>query len=150
LLRVAYEYRGDPAVPHFADDRPIVIFDGKCILCASFARFILQADRKRHFMLLAAQSPLGVALYQHFGLETSRYETYILLESGTAFFRSEATIRIFEGLGWPWRIAAAGRPLPLSIRDAFYNFIARNRLRWFGARQTCYLPDPSQADRFIS
>jgi predicted DCC family thiol-disulfide oxidoreductase YuxK len=73
-----------------------------------------------------------------------------LLEEGRAFFRSEAAIRIFEGLGGPYRLACVGRVLPLRARDGLYNFVARNRFRWFGRRQTCYLPDPSQADRFIS
>jgi predicted DCC family thiol-disulfide oxidoreductase YuxK len=150
MQRAPYEYRTDPAVPRFADDHPIIIFDGKCVLCSSFARFILRADRDGHFRLLAAQSELGTALYRHFGLDPIQYQTYIVLEAGSAFFRSEASIRIFEGLGLPWRLATVGRLVPLAARDGFYNFIARHRLRWFGARQTCYVPDASQADRFIS
>jgi predicted DCC family thiol-disulfide oxidoreductase YuxK len=148
--RPAYAYRTDPAVPAFADDRPVIVFDGKCVLCSSFARFILRTDRRAHFRLLAAQSPLGTALYQHFGLDSQLYETYILLEDGNAYLRSEAAIRIFAALGWPWRLAMAGKILPRPMRDALYDVVARNRLRWFGARQTCFLPDPSQADRFIA
>jgi predicted DCC family thiol-disulfide oxidoreductase YuxK len=150
MQRRPYEYREDPAVPGFADDRPVIIFDGKCVLCSAFAQFILRTDRDAHFRLLAAQSALGSALYRQFGLDPVRYETYILLEDGKAFFRSEASIRIFAGLGMPWRLAAVARLLPLALRDGLYDVIARNRLRWFGARQTCYLPDPSQADRFIA
>jgi predicted DCC family thiol-disulfide oxidoreductase YuxK len=150
MQRAPYDYRADPAVPRFADDRPVIVFDGKCVLCSAFARFVMRTDRQRHFRLLAAQTPLGDALYRHFGLDPVRYETYILLDDGQAFFRSEAAIRIFEGLGLPWRLFAAGRIVPLPLRDAFYNVVARNRLRWFGARETCFLPDPSQADRFLS
>jgi predicted DCC family thiol-disulfide oxidoreductase YuxK len=151
VQRAPYDYRTDPAMPRFADDRPVIIFDGKCVLCSWFARFVLRTDRPGHFRLLAAQSPLGTALYKHFGLDPVRYETYVLVEDGEAFFRSEASIRILEGLGVPWRIVASlGRLVPLSLRDTLYNFIARHRLQWFGAREHCYLPDPSQADRFIS
>jgi predicted DCC family thiol-disulfide oxidoreductase YuxK len=150
MRRAPYEYRTDPAVPRFSDDRPVIIFDGNCVLCSWFARFILREDRSGRFRLLAAQSALGTALYRHFSLDPIQYETYILLENGNAFLRSEAAIRIFETLGMPWRAAALGRLLPLSVRDALYNFIARNRLRWFGTRKECYLADPSQADRFIS
>ena len=150
MQRSPYEYRADPAVPRFPDDRPVIIFDGKCVLCSWFARFILRTDRVGHFRLLAAQSALGAAIYRHFGLDPIQYETYVLLQDGKAFFRSEASIRIFQGLGMPWRAAVIGRLVPLSVRDALYNFIARNRLRWFGAREQCYLPDPSEADRFLS
>jgi predicted DCC family thiol-disulfide oxidoreductase YuxK len=151
VQRAPYDYRNDPAVPHFADDRPIIIFDGKCVLCSAFARFILRTDRAGRFRLLAAQSTLGTALYKHFGLDPIRYETYVLLQNGKAFFRSEASLRIFAGLGTPWpAVAILGRLIPLALRDWLYNVVARHRLQWFGARETCYLPAPSQADRFLA
>jgi predicted DCC family thiol-disulfide oxidoreductase YuxK len=151
VQRVPYAYRADPAVPNFADDRPVIIFDGKCVLCSWFARFVLRADRTGRFRLLAAQSQLGTALYNHFGLDPIGYETYVLLEDGKAFLRSEASLRIFAGLGAPWpALAAFGRIVPLRLRDGVYNLVARHRLQWFGARETCYLPEPSQADRFIA
>jgi predicted DCC family thiol-disulfide oxidoreductase YuxK len=150
LISAPYDYRNDPAVPQFDDRNPIIIFDGKCVLCSAFAQFILRADAEGHFRLLAAQTPLGTALYKHFGLDAVQYETYIVLEAGRAYLRSEAAIRIFERLGLPWRCAAIGRIIPLTLRDKFYDFVAQRRLRWFGARETCFFPAPSQADRFIS
>jgi len=150
LERAAYEYRTDPAVPRFADDRPIIIFDGVCVMCSHFAQFIMRHDRERRFRLLAAQSTLGTALYRHFGLDPISYETIILLENGRAWFKSEGSIRIVERLGFPWRFASLGRILPRPARDGLYNVVARNRLRWFGRRETCFLPDSSQADRFLS
>jgi predicted DCC family thiol-disulfide oxidoreductase YuxK len=150
MQREAFSYRTDPAVPAFPDDRPILIFDGHCVLCSGFARFILRTDRHRRFRLMAAQSPLGIALYRHFGLDPKDYETNILVEDGKAWFKSEGSIRIFERLGLPWSLVAIARVLPRGLRDRLYDFVARNRLRWFGVRQTCYLPEPSQADRFIA
>ena len=74
-----------------------------------------------------------------------------MLQDGKAYLRSEASIRILDGLGAPWPgLAKFARLVPLSLRDALYDVIARNRLRWFGAREQCYLPEPSQADRFLS
>lgn len=151
VQRAPYQYRADPAVPRFADDRPVIVFDGKCVLCSSFAQFIMQKDRRVHFRLLAAQSELGSALYRHFGLDPVNYETYVLLQDGKAYFRSEASIRILDGLGAPWAVLAkSARLVPRLLRDALYNVIARSRRRWFGAREQCYLPEPSQADRFLS
>lgn len=149
MVREAFSYRDDPAVPPFPDDRPIIICDGKCVLCSAFAQFILRTDRNRHFRLLAAQTPIGTALYRHFGLDPKGYETNILLEDGRAWFKSEGSIRMFECLGLPWSLMAVGRLLPRRVRDGLYNAVARNRLRWFGARETCYVPDPCQADRFL-
>jgi predicted DCC family thiol-disulfide oxidoreductase YuxK len=148
--REAFSYRRDPAVPPFPDERPILIFDGKCVLCSGFARFILRADRHRRFRLLAAQTPLGAALYRHFALAPVDYETNILIENGAAWLKSEGSIRIFERLGFPWSLVAVARLLPRPLRDRLYDVVARNRLRWFGTRQTCYLADPSEADRFLA
>jgi predicted DCC family thiol-disulfide oxidoreductase YuxK len=148
-LEGAYSYRRDPAVPSFPDDRPIVIFDGNCVLCSTFAQFILRVDRRRRFRLMAAQTPLGAALYKHYGLFAGDYPTNILLEDGRVWLKSEGSIRIFAELGFPWSMAIVGRILPRGVRDRLYDVIARNRLRWFGRRATCFLPDPRHADRFL-
>jgi len=149
VTREPFGYRSDPAVPSFPDDRPILVFDGHCILCSGFVQLILRRDRERRFRFLTAQSPLGAALYRHYGLHPTDYETNILIEHGLAWIKSEGTLRILERLGLPWSLIALGRVLPLPICDRLYEVIARNRLRWFGVRPSCYLTDPSEADRFL-
>jgi predicted DCC family thiol-disulfide oxidoreductase YuxK len=150
MTQEPFSYRGDRAAPSFPDDCPIIIFDGHCVLCSAFARFVLRTDRKRRYRLLAAQTPLGMALYRHFGLDPVDYETNILLEDGRVWLKSEGTIRMFEGLGFPWCLLSLARMMPRPLRDRLYEFVARNRIRWFGARATCYAADPSQADRFVA
>jgi predicted DCC family thiol-disulfide oxidoreductase YuxK len=145
----AFSYRNDPTVPTFPDDRPIIIYDGKCHLCSGFVRFVLRHDRRDCFRFIAAQLPLGVALYRHYDLDPIDYETNILLDQGRPWFKSEGSIRMFERLGFPWSLLAIGRLLPLSLRDRLYETIARNRLRWFGVRETCFLLDPNQAEKFL-
>jgi predicted DCC family thiol-disulfide oxidoreductase YuxK len=145
-----FSYRSDPAVPRFPDDRPVIVFDGKCVLCSGFANFVLRRDRDHRFRLLAAQTPLGTALCQHFGLDSVNYETDVLIEDGEAFLKSESSIRILVGLGFPWSLVRVGRLIPPALRDRLYDVVARNRFRWFGRREACYLPAPSDADRFIA
>jgi predicted DCC family thiol-disulfide oxidoreductase YuxK len=145
-----YGYRDDPLVPRFPDDRPVIIFDGYCAMCSGSARFVLRHDPRGVFRLVPAQSALGRALYVHYGLDPVDYETNILIEDGVAWFRSEASIRIAERLGLPWRLVGAFRILPRPLRDGLYDAIARNRLRLFGKRDVCYLSDPQYADRFLA
>ena len=147
-MRTPYSYREDSAVPPFADDKPIIIFDGLCVLCSTSAAFVLRRDKAGVFRLLAAQSPLGTALYSHYGLDPQNYETMILVADGVAFLKSEAAIRIAKGLGSPWSLAAAFRVAPLAWRDRIYAWVARNRFNWFGKRDTCYLPDRMDYVRF--
>jgi predicted DCC family thiol-disulfide oxidoreductase YuxK len=145
-----YSYRDDPAVPKFADDRPVIIFDGHCVLCSRSAQFVLRHDGRGIYRLLAAQTPLGHALYVHYGLDPHDYESMILIADGVAWLKSEAVIRIAQGLRLPWSLAAILRVLPRAWRDRLYNVLARNRYRVFGRRATCYLPDPRDADRFLA
>jgi predicted DCC family thiol-disulfide oxidoreductase YuxK len=148
-MRHAFSYRQDPTVPAFPDDRPIIIFDGHCVLCSSWANFVLRHDPLGKYRLLAAQSPLGRALYVHLGLDPDDYQTNILLAGGIAWLKSEGSIRMAEGLGFPWSMAAAFRVLPLSIRDSLYELLARNRFHLFGRREVCYIPAAGFRDRFL-
>ncbi len=147
-MSAAYSYRYDP-VPPFADDKPVIVFDGLCAFCSGWARFVLWADRRDAFRLLAAQSPLGRALYIHYGLAPENYETNILLEDGVAWFKSEAAIRSARRLGFPWSLARVIRILPLGVRDRMYNFVARNRFRIMGRRAVCYGTDPRFRGRIL-
>ena len=140
----------DPAVPKFRDDRAIIIFDGYCALCSGWAQFVLRHDCHGKYRLLRAQSPLGRALYVHYGLDPEDYETNILIVEGVAWFKSEGSIRMAEGLGLPWSLAAGFRILPHPLRDRLYAFVARNRLRFFGKRQTRYITKAREEDRSLS
>jgi len=146
----AYSYRDDSSVPAFANEQPIIIFDGHCALCSGWVRFVLRRDREGTFRLLPAQTPLGAALYRHYRLDSKDYQTNILIEDGRAFFKSESTIRMLERLGPPWSAARASRAAPLSWRDWLYDIVARNRLRWFGRRNQCLVSAPRYEDRFLS
>lgn len=150
IQREPYSYRSDPSVTDFPDDRPIIIFDGYCALCSRWAQFVVRHDPHATYRLLTAQSPLGVALYRHYDLDPEDYETNILLSDGTAWFKAEGTIRMFEGLGQPWSNVRVIRLLPRAARDALYTFIATNRFRIFGRRKACFVADPDMKERFLT
>lgn len=144
-----YSYREDARVPRFPDDRPIIVFDGYCALCSGWAQFVLKHDRQKRYRLLLAQSALGRALYFHYGLDPDDYETNILIAGGCAWFKSEGTIRMIAGLGFPWPLVKAFYIVPAAWRDRLYGFIARNRLRFFGKREQCFIPERGYRERFI-
>jgi predicted DCC family thiol-disulfide oxidoreductase YuxK len=144
-----FSYRSDPSVPAFADDRPVIIFDGHCVLCSRFARFVLRHDHRAVFRLMAAQSPLGQALYRHYGLDPVNFETNVLLDGGRAWFKSAGSIRMFVKLGLPWTLVGLLRVVPRPLLDRLYEVVARNRFRWFGASSVCFVADPAHSDRFL-
>jgi predicted DCC family thiol-disulfide oxidoreductase YuxK len=130
-----------------AGDKPLIVFDGLCVLCSANARFVLRHDRRRHFRLTTAQGSLGAALYVNLGLDPDA--TMLVIEDGRALTESDSFIAIARGLGWPWRAAAAAKILPKGVRDRFYRLIARNRFRLFGRRETCWVPAPGDAERIL-
>jgi predicted DCC family thiol-disulfide oxidoreductase YuxK len=148
--RDAYSYRHDPKVSPFPDDRPIILFDGICAMCSAWAAFVLRHDKRARYRLLRAQSQLGQELYVHYGLDPNDYETNILIEDGVAWFRSEGSIRMGQGLGLPWSLVRVLRLLPLRVRDAVYNWVAKRRLSLFGQLDQCYVPPPDYKDRLIA
>src|ERR1700749_1187047 len=97
-----YSYRRDPAAPPFPDDRPIVVFGVHCALCSGWARAVLRWDRAGRYRLLPAQTPLGRALYVHYGLDPEHYETNIVIVSGVAYVKAAGVIRLADGLGFPF------------------------------------------------
>jgi predicted DCC family thiol-disulfide oxidoreductase YuxK len=147
--RPPYSYRSDPAVPPFADDKPVILFDGICVLCSGWVQFVLRHDRAGRYRLLAAQSPLGQAILAHYGLDLVDFESTILIKQGRAWFKSEAPIRMAIGLGFPWNLAALARLLPMPLRDWLYEAVARNRYNWFGRRDSCFMPREEYRERFL-
>ncbi|HEY2686486.1 MAG TPA: DCC1-like thiol-disulfide oxidoreductase family protein [Steroidobacteraceae bacterium] len=148
--RPPFSYRADPDVPKFPDDKPLVVFDGDCVLCSKGAQSLIKRDRRAVFRMTVAQSALGQALYRHYGLNNLDFDTYLLIDSGVAYFKSDATVRVLARLPFPYSIAGLLRCVPRRGRDIVYDFIARRRIRWFGARESCFVPSPADAGRFLS
>jgi predicted DCC family thiol-disulfide oxidoreductase YuxK len=111
---------------------------------------VLRVDRQGRYRLLPAQSALGRALYRHYGLDPENYETNILLKDGCAYFKADGSIRMAQGLGFPWSLAVAARVLPARLREALYDIVARNRFAIFGRSDVCYAPRPEYRDRFLA
>ena len=128
---------------------PILVFDGLCLLCSANARFVLKHDRAGIFRLASMQSEAGASLYRRFGIDPADPDTFLLVEEDRAYRDSEAAIRIFTRLGWPWRVAGAARAVPRGLRDRLYRSVARNRYRLFGRRETCWAPKADWKDRML-
>ena len=126
---------------------PVIYFDGFCGLCNGFIDFVLTRDRARHFRFAPLQGPTAKA---RFGDPGDVDPTTILLEDGGVVFeRSTAALRIIARLGGVWSLAGVFRLVPRFIRDAVYDWVARNRYGWFGKRDTCRLPSPEERAVFL-
>lgn len=127
----------------------IVIFDGVCNLCEFSVNFIFEHDTVGHFFFTPAQSPLGASLLSHFGINTSRLDTVVLVRGDRAFTRSAAAIEIASGLDTPWNLLAIFKAVPEPLRDMLYDLIAQNRYQLFGKKEECMLPSEELRRRFL-
>ena len=126
----------------------IVLIDGVCVLCSRSYHFVSARDREHRFRFIAIQEPEGRALAERHGIDPADPTTFILIEHGTAYVRSEAALRVLRELpDWGW--TSVLRIVPRVLRDGLYDLIARNRYRWFGRLDACILParPPSETDR---
>lgn len=128
--------------------RDLIVFDGECVLCSGFFRFMLRHDRAGRFTFATAQSPLGQSLYQALGLPTDDFETNLVIVDSQVHGHLDAFAVAMGALAGPWRMLAMLRRLPRFIKMPLYRLIARNRYRIFGRHDQCMVPDAALRARF--
>jgi predicted DCC family thiol-disulfide oxidoreductase YuxK len=132
---------------HGHEGGPIIVFDGVCVLCNGWVRFLLERDGGR-YRFAAMQTPAGRALLSAHGLDADDPTSFLLVDEGQAWTDSDAIRRVLVGLGGPWKSAVLLVLIPRFLRDPLYRLIARNRYRWFGTT-SCTVPDEAQRARFL-
>ena len=132
--------------PHVTD-KSIVLFDGVCNLCNSSVDFIIKRDKKDTFRFAALQWGITKNLVDAEKLNWK--DSIVLLENGQEFFESDAALRIAKKLAFPWNLFYAGIIIPKSFRDFVYRWIAKNRYKIFGKRETCRIPTEQEQAKFV-
>ncbi len=131
-------------------DKNLIVFDGECVLCSGFFRFVVWADNHKKFQFCVAQSTFGEALYSHYELKPDDYDTNLVFINGRLFERFHAFFAAMKLLGWPYKAFAIFETLPNRLLDWMYYKIARNRYSIFGKHDTCLVPTPELKARFIN
>jgi len=130
-------------------NKPVVFFDGHCNLCNGSVRFLLKNNPDNNLQFASLQSEVARQLLGDIPAEGSDPATLVLLENGQQYERSEAALRIAGYLKAPWRFGRRFLVVPRWLRDGIYNFVARNRFRWFGRSETCMMPTPETRSQFL-
>lgn len=131
------------------ENEPVIVFDGVCLLCSRWVRFVLRHDRSGRIRFASMQSANGRALLERFGLDPDDPLSLLYIVDGHGFHDSDAILRVLASFGGAWRLTAVFRLLPRALRDVLYRWLARNRYRWFGRSDQCFVPAPDQAARFL-
>ena len=140
------------ASPEVTQRRPVILFDGVCNLCNTAVQWVIGRDKDRRFDFASLQSEAARRELERILDENeidALPDSIVLIDSDGVHTRSVAALRIGRALGRPWGLFSLGVFVPRPIRDAIYDLVARNRYRWFGRRDTCMMPTPDIAARFL-
>jgi predicted DCC family thiol-disulfide oxidoreductase YuxK len=136
------------------DRRRIVLYDGLCGMCDGVVQFLLRRDKKDSFRFAPQQGETAHRILERHALDPATIETICVIENYRSpqervYTKSDAALRIVDGLGGIWTLALAVRMLPQSFRDACYVLVARNRYRIFGRRTECRIPTADDRHKFL-
>jgi predicted DCC family thiol-disulfide oxidoreductase YuxK len=128
----------------------IILFDGVCNLCNSTVQFILKRDKHKKFRFASLQGKFGQEVLKKFGLPEGNPNSFILLEENKIYTYSTGALRVCRQLGGMWKLLYGFIIVPHFFRDGVYRIIAGNRYKWFGKKDTCYVPSAELKDRFLT
>lgn len=131
-------------------DKKIILFDGVCNLCDSAVQMIIKHDTKDIFRYVALQSDLGQKMIKHLGIDTKKTDSIILYQPGFAYYyKSEAALEIAKILGGIFYFATIFSMFPTAFNNFIYDYIAKNRYKWFGKKENCMIPSKEQQAKFL-
>lgn len=131
-------------------NKKIILFDGVCNLCNSSVQFMIQHDTKDVFRFVALQSDLGQEILKHIGINPSNIDSIILYEPGIAYYyKSDAAIQIARNLGGFFHFGTIFRIIPTGIRNQLYDYVAKNRYKWYGKKESCMIPTTELKAKFL-
>ena len=127
----------------------IILFDGVCNFCNYWVNFIINRDERSIFKFTALQSKTGQEILTSLNLNTTDFDTFVLVDGSDHFTKSTAALRIAKELDFPFNIVYYFIIIPKPIRDIFYSAIAKNRYKFFGRRNSCRIPTEEEKNRFL-
>jgi predicted DCC family thiol-disulfide oxidoreductase YuxK len=130
-------------------NNPIILFDGVCNFCNGAVNFTIKRNKQNNIRFAALQSDAGRKLVQQYDLPADDMRSFLFIENGKVYNRSTAALRVCRYLKGLWPVCFGLMIVPSFIRNGIYDWIAKNRYKWFGERQECMIPTPEVRARFL-
>jgi predicted DCC family thiol-disulfide oxidoreductase YuxK len=127
----------------------VILFDGVCNLCNGSVQFVIKRDKKRRFRYATLQGEVAQKLLAKHPLNPIDLDSFILIEGEKIYLRSSAALRVAKQLSGLWPLLYVLIVVPKPLRDAVYNFVGKNRYKWFGQRESCMMPTPETKSLFL-
>lgn len=125
----------------------IVFFDGVCNLCNSWVQWVLKRDKNGIVKFSSLQSVFAKDFIKDPNVLSC--DSIVFYHDNKFYIKSHAVLKLLWKLGFPYSLALVFTLVPRFIRDAVYDWVAKNRYKWYGRRAECMIPDPAFKDRFL-
>lgn len=130
--------------------KKLILFDGVCNLCNDAVLKVIKYDKKNTFVFAPLQSKIGAKIIHHLNIDISKIDSIIVYEPGVSYeIKSSAALKIMNNFGGFWKLTQIFWAFPEAIRNYIYDFIAENRYKWFGKKESCMIPTPELKAKFL-
>lgn len=130
--------------------KKLILFDGVCNLCNASVLYVIKRDKKNQFMFAPLQSNIGQQIIKKYNIDTSKIDSILLYTpENKLFYKSTAALKIALHLGFPINLLSVFLILPAFMGNWCYDFIAKNRYKWFGKKDQCMIPTPELKSKFL-
>lgn len=131
-------------------DKKIIVFDGVCNLCNSFINKVIDNDKNDQFRFVSLQSETGSAILKYLGISREKIDSIVLYQPGYAYYyKAEAALKIAKEMGGLYSVLQIFSILPNGLLNMIYDFVAKNRYRWFGKSDSCRVPTSEIVNKFL-
>ncbi|MGD8781490.1 MAG: thiol-disulfide oxidoreductase DCC family protein [Ignavibacteria bacterium] len=130
-------------------NKPVIFFDGVCNLCNASINFIIKHDYKKVFRYAPLQSEISKKLLKSSSI-VNGIDSVVLLKNNEIFIKSDAAFEILKEFRPFWKMLLVFKLLPKFIRDHLYDYIAKNRYKWFGKKEECMVPTRELKSLFLN
>ncbi|GFD82146.1 thiol-disulfide oxidoreductase [Alteromonas sp. KUL156] len=131
-------------------NKKVILFDGVCNFCNDSVLKVIKYDVKNQFVFTSLQSDIGKEITQYLGIDTSKVDSIILYEPNVAYdIKSTAALKIMNAFGGVWKLTLFFLIFPESFRNLVYDYIAKNRYKWFGKKDACMVPSKEIQEKFL-
>lgn len=128
------------------ENKDVVLFDGVCGLCNRSVKFLIRNERKPELLFSPLQSEYGKAILKKHGITT---DSIVYIRNNKAYTKSGAALRLCLRLKGLWPLMIVFLIVPYFIRDFIYDYIAKNRITWFGSTEYCEVMTKEIRERFV-
>ncbi|GAA3606043.1 DCC1-like thiol-disulfide oxidoreductase family protein [Flavivirga amylovorans] len=130
--------------------KKLILFDGVCNLCNTSVQYVINHDKKNVFMFAPLQSDIGKRIIERFNIDTQKTDSILLYTPENSIVsKSTAALKIATHLGFPQNLMGVFFIIPPFIRNWVYNYIAKNRYKWYGKKEACMIPTPELKSKFL-